>query len=257
MPTRVTSRPAAVLALLLIAAPTGAWDLDCRHSAERELRVDTTGVSRIEIAARAGDLEVRAGAAGQVQARGRACASSAEFLAQTQIRSVRDGGTLKVFVQVPDEMKGIGLFYARLDLEVDVPAGVPVEVTDSSGDATITGVQLTKLTDSSGDATLRGITGDFEVNDSSGDLRVEDAAGKVTITDSSGDVIVRGAKDVVVRSDSSGDVDIARVAGSVRIENDSSGDIDVTDVGRDVAVLADTSGAVRVSGVKGTVSVPD
>jgi hypothetical protein len=257
MPIRVTTRPAAALALALIAAPAGAWDLDCRHSAERELRVDAAGASRIEIAARAGDLEVRAGAPSQVQARGRACASTPEFLEQTQIRSVREGGTLKVFVQVPEEMKGIGLFYARLDLEVDVPAGVPVEVIDSSGDATITGVRLTKLTDSSGDTTLRGITGDFEVNDSSGDLRVENAAGKVTITDSSGDIVVRGAQDVVVRSDSSGDVDIARVAGSVRIENDSSGDIDVTDVGHDVAVLADTSGAVRVSGVKGTVSVPD
>lgn len=256
MPMSVTNRLTAALALALTAAPAGAWDLDCRHSAERELRVDTAGASRIEIAARAGDLDVRAGTAGQVLARGRACASSAEFLEQTQLRAVREGATLKVFVQVPEEMKGIGLFYARLDLEIDVPAGVQVEVTDSSGDATITGVQLTRLTDSSGDATLRGITGDFEVNDSSGDLRVENAEGKVTITDSSGDIVVRGAREVVVRSDSSGDMDIARVAGSVRIENDSSGDIDVTDVGRDVAVLADTSGAVRVSAVKGTVSVP-
>jgi hypothetical protein len=252
----VPNRLTAALALALIAVPAGAWDLDCQHSAERELRLDTAGASRIEIAARAGDLDVRAGTASQVTARGRACASSAEFLEQTQIRSVRDGGTLKVFVQVPDEMKGIGLFYARLDLQVDVPAGVPVEVIDSSGDSTITGVQLTRLTDSSGDTTLRGITGDFEIHDSSGDLRIDNAVGKVTITDSSGDIVIRGAKDVVVRSDSSGDVDVARVAGSVLIENDSSGDIDVTDVGRDVAVLADTSGAVRVSGVKGTVSVP-
>ena len=256
MPVNTTIRLAAALALAHVSGPAGAWDLDCRHSAERELRVDTAGASRIEIAARAGDLEVRAGTADQVLARGRACASTDEFLQQTQIRAVREGGTLKVFVQVPEEMKGIGLFYARLDLEVDVPAGVPVEVTDSSGDATITGVRLTKLTDSSGDATLRGIVGDVEVGDSSGDLRIENVKGKVTLTDSSGDIFIRGAQDVVVRSDSSGDIDVARVAGSVRIENDSSGDIVVADVGRDVAVLADTSGAVRVSGVKGTVSVP-
>jgi len=256
MPVRITFRVAAALALTHVAVPAGAWDVDCRHSADREIRVETAGASRIEIAARAGDLDVRAGTAGQVLARGRACASSAGFLEQTQLRAVREGSTLKVFVQVPEEMKGIGLFYARLDVEIDVPADVPVEIIDSSGDATVTAIRLTRLTDSSGDATLRGIAGDIEVSDSSGDLRIENVAGKATITDSSGDIVVRGAGEVVIRSDSSGDVDIARVAGSVRIENDSSGDIDVAGVGRDVAVLADTSGAVRVSAVKGTVSVP-
>jgi hypothetical protein len=192
MPVRITPRIAAALALTHLAVPAGAWDVDCRHSADREIRVETAGASRIEIAARAGDLDVRAGTAGQVLARGRACASSAEFLEQTQLRAVRDGSTLKVFVQVPEEMKGIGLFYARLDVEIDVPADVPVEVIDSSGDATVTGVRLTRLTDSSGDVDIARVAGSVPIeNDSSGDIDVTDVGRDVAVlADTSGTVSV-------------------------------------------------------------------
>lgn len=255
MPATMFVRCSA-LALCLVAAPAGAWELDCMHAADREVSIDTAGADRIEVVGRAGDLDIRTAAGTTLVARGRACASSVEYLAQTQLRAVREGRTVKVFVQVPEGMKGIGLLYATLDLVVSVPAGPPVEVTDTSGDTTITGVNVTKLTDSSGDVVARGVTGNLEINDSSGDIRIEQAAGTVTIVDSSGDIVIRGAGNVVVRSDSSGDVDVAQVAGDVRIENDSSGDISIADVGRNVAVLADTSGSVHVSGVKGTVSVP-
>lgn len=244
------------LALYFLSVPAGAWDLDCRHSADRAARIDTAGADRIEIAAQAGDLEVRAGAETAVVAHGRACASSEEYLAQTQVRAVREGQTIKVAVQVPDKMVGIGLHNASLDLTVDVPAGLPVEVIDSSGDTTLSGIRVTRLTDSSGDITVRGAPVDFEINDSSGDIRIDAAAGSVTITDSSGDIVIRQARAVVIQRDSSGDIDVAQVAGDVRIDNDSSGDIRIADVGRNVTVLADTSGSVKVSGVTGTVSLP-
>lgn len=246
----------SALALYLVAAPAGAWDLDCRHAADRTISIDTAGADRIEVLGRAGDLDIRTAPGTTLAASGRACASSEKYLAQTQLRAVREGRTVKVFVQVPEEMKGIGLLYASLDLVVNVPAGPPVEVTDSSGDTTINGVNVTRVKDSSGDLVARGVTGSIAINDSSGDIRIERAAGTVTVEDSSGDIVIRGAENVVVRSDSSGDVDVAQVAGDVRIENDSSGDINIADVGRNVAVLADTSGSVQVSGVKGTVSVP-
>jgi len=40
-------------------------------------------------------------------------------------------------VQVPEKMQGFGVFYASLDLSVQVPAGLAVDVTDSSGDMTL------------------------------------------------------------------------------------------------------------------------
>lgn len=250
-----TSHLAPVL-LTLCASPAAALDLNCKFSAERQASIDTAGAERIEIVARGGDLVVRPATGARVLASGKACASREKYLAETQVHARRKGKTVQVFVQVPEDMKGIGTFYATLDLDVQVPAGLPIEVTDTSGDATVEKVRVTRITDSSGDLVARELPADVEINDSSGDIRIENADGLVKITDSSGDIVVLGARDVLIPSDSSGDIEIERVSGSVRIENDSSGDIQVAKVGRNVEVLADSSGRLSVSRIEGSVTLP-
>jgi hypothetical protein len=215
-----TLRLVAIVALLALPLPAIALDLDCKFSADRHGSIDATGAERVEIVARAGDLVVRPSAGSTLTAAGRACASSEAFLAQTLLHVRRTGNVVQVQVQVPESMQGIGIFYASLDLKVQVPGGLPVAITDSSGDVT------------------------------ADDVRV------VRIHDSSGDIVVHRARSVTIPRDSSGDISIERVAGNVRIEQDSSGDISVSDVGGNVELLADGSGQVRVSAVKGTVRLP-
>lgn len=245
-----------LVALLLAAESAAAWGLDCKFTAERHSTLDLTGIERVEIAARAGDLEVRSGSGAGLQASGRACASSQALLDESQVHVRRNGNVAEVVVQLPEEMKGIGLFYAWLDLQVTLPAGLPVRIVDSSGDIDLNDVNVTHVTDSSGDIVARGLTGDVEINDSSGDVRLNDTRGLVTISDSSGDILIDGARDVIVPIDSSGDIEIQRVSGSVRIERDSSGDVSISDVAGNVEVLADSSGEVRVARVQGSVRVP-
>jgi hypothetical protein len=253
-PSRST-RLLATLALLAAPLPALAWDA-CKYAAERNGSVDTTGAERVEIAARSGDLAVRVAPSATLSASGRACASRQSFLDETQLHVRRRGNVVEVAVQVPEEMSGIGIFYAYLDLTVQVPAGVPVVVTDSSGDVLIDGVRVVRITDSSGDVVARHIPGDVEIEDSSGDLRVEDVKGAVRVSDSSGDMVIRRAQGVHVVRDSSGSIDIGSITGNVTIDQDSSGDVLVAGVGGNVALLADGSGDVRVSGVKGTVQLP-
>ncbi len=246
-----------VAAVALLALPfTAVAEDDCKFSAERTGGIDTTGAERVEILARAGDLTVRPAAGSALGAAGRACASRQEFLDQTQLHVRREGNVIQVHVQTPEQMSGIGVFYAYLDLQVVVPDGLPVEITDSSGDMSLAGVRVVRITDSSGDITARGLLADVEIEDSSGDVRVEDAAGAVRVSDSSGDVVIRGAKSVHIPQDSSGDMAIERVSGDVRIDRDSSGDVLVSSIGGSVEFLADGSGQVRVSDVKGTVRLP-
>lgn len=254
----VAATRATALLLMATAGPAHAWwgGLDCKYTAERSASIDTSGVERVEIVARAGDLDVRPATGSTLSGTGRACASKQEYLDQTQLRVQRDGTLLRVWVETPDSFTGIGLFYATLDLTVNVPVRLPVSITDTSGDMRVDGLSVTRIVDSSGDILATHLRSDVEINDSSGDVRVEDAAGGVRLTDSSGDLVVRGAHDVEVVSDSSGDIVIERVAGSVRIDQDSSGDITVRDVGHDMTLLADSTGDVRVSGVKGTVKLP-
>lgn len=220
-----------VAAVALLALPVTALARDdCKLSAERKGGIDTTGAERVEILARAGDLTVRPASGTALGAAGRACASRQELLDQTQLHVRRAGNVIQVEVQMPEKMSGIGIFYAYLDLHVVVPAGLPVEITDSSGDMSVEGVHVVRITDSSGDITARRLLADVEINDSSGDVRVEDAAGAVRVEDSSGDVVIRGAKSVHIPLDSSGDISIEHVSGDVTIDQDSSGDVRVTDV---------------------------
>jgi hypothetical protein len=246
-----------VIAFLLASPGTAAaWGSDCKFGADRNASADTRGVERVEIFARAGDLTVKPATGTTLSATGRACASNEKYLEQTQVKLRRDGNVLQVHVQVPEDMQGIGIFYASLDLDVALPATLPVEITDSSGDMTLEGVRVTRVLDSSGDILARGLPGDVEIEDSSGDISVLDQAGALRISDSSGDIVVRGAREVLIPRDSSGDIRIEQIAGSVRIEQDSSGDISIVNVGRDVEVLADSSGQVRVSSVQGAVKIP-
>jgi hypothetical protein len=242
----------AILTLVLVAFPAGAWDLGCKFSAERTASLDTTGAARVEVLARAGDLTVRQ-SAGAAVAAWAGMRVTREVLAERCVS--RHGDVVQVAVQLPESMQDLASSRVP-DLAVDVPAGLPVDVTDSSGDVMIDKVRLVRLTDSSGDIVVRNVPGDVEIDDSSGEIRVENAAGLVKIVDSSGDIVVHGARDVVIPSDSSGDIVVARVADGVRIESDTSGDVAISDVGKNVEFIADSSGDVKVSGVKGAVTVP-
>ena len=244
------------LGLLAVATPAAAWDA-CKHRADRRASLDTTGIARVEINARAGDLEVRPAPGSTLLAQGVACASSEKFLEQTNVAVRREGSTLRVDVLVPDEMSRLRcvLRDARPDRErarVAARRRSPTRAATSSPPT----CEVVKVTDSSGDIVLRRPRSDVEVWDSSGDTRIEDAAGRVQVRDSSGDIVIVGAKDVVIPSDSSGDISIQRIAGSVSIEQDSSGDIRVADVGHDFTLLGDSSGEVKVSGVKGEIRLP-
>jgi len=196
--THTLARLVAAIALLALPLTAFAWD-GCKVSAERKGGIDTTGAERVEIIARAGDLTVRPASGSALGAAGRACASHQKFLDQTQLHVERAGNAIQVRVRTPEDMSGIGVFYAYLDLQVVVPEGLPVEITDSSGDVSVDGVRVARITDSSGDMIIERITGDVTIDrDSSGDVFVADVGGNVElIADGSGLVRVTDVKGTV------------------------------------------------------------
>lgn len=252
---------------------------DCAHTATREVAIDTAGLQRLAIAARAGDLAIT-GEPGltQVVARGKACAGDAETLALVQLRESVAGGEATIAVDIPDGSGWGWRTSPYMDLEVRVPASLALDVRDSSGDATLRNIASATVQDSSGDLTISGVAGDLRVTDSSGDIDIRDVGGTVHVpSDSSGDIeIVEVEGDVRIEQDSSGDIEIRQVrgdatvgndssgdivfdtiGGSARVDRDSSGSIRARDIGRDFTVERDGSGDIRHDGVRGTVRVPD
>lgn len=227
-----------VLAAFLGSAAAAEAHDDCAHEGAPRAVVDAQGARRVEVRARAGFLHIdgRPGATA-VEASGLACAPDAETLRSVHLSAERRGDRVVIEAHIPD---GVWFFGSpRLDLTVNVPASVEVDVRDGSGELTVRNVAAVRI------------------EDGSGSIAVRDVPGTVEVTDGSGSIEIRDAGAVEVRSDGSGSIAISRVRGHVRIARDGSGSIDVDDVAGDFTVDRDGSGGIRHARVRGQVRLPD
>jgi len=231
---------AAVLFLsgaLGLAAQAGADD--CSYQARRDQRLDAAGVRTLRVIARAGSLRIdgQAGASA-IDVHGTACAGREATLNDIQVRIRRSGSEATVEAEIPDTFNWLGGGEARLDLVLEVPPGVSVEVEDGSGEVHIRNVAAAKVSDGSGEMVLEAI------------------AGEVRITDGSGGIEVRDVGSVVIEEDGSGGISISGVRGNVTVRDDGSGGIAVRDVAGDFTVQDDGSGGITHAAVRGRVRVP-
>jgi hypothetical protein len=229
---------ALTLGILAWAAASAAAG-DCPHKAPREATVEAGGarVARVEAGAGALRVEGRAGATAVV-VRGTACASRDGLLDDIQVRAERQGDIVQVKTDFPENSWFSG-GSAWLDLVIEVPAGLAVEVVDGSGEAEIASVASVRVKDGSGELRIRDVTRDVHVRDGSGEVSIEGVGGSVTVDE-----------------DGSGGIEVSGVKGNVLVRNDGSGGISVRDVGGDFSVRNDGSGGIEHDGVRGRVSVP-
>lgn len=241
----------AASALATLAGPALAWE-NCGAAARREAETDAAGVERVEIVAGAGELEV-AGVSGgtTVRARGDACAYDEEDLGAIDLRVERSGTTVRVLAQIPRDVDG-----ASLDFTVEVPDGVQVHLTDSSGDLRVEHVAALDVRDSSGDINVEDVKGALEVEDSSGEIELHSVGDVHVVSDSSGGIQIRRARSVRIDTDSSGDIEAIDVTGDFSVGDDSSGSITAQDVGGDFIVENDSTGGIDYTRVAGRVHVP-
>jgi putative adhesin len=245
----------------LLTAPGAEAQWRGEVTAPRSARVSAAGARMAQIEARAGTLRIdgRAGLT-EIQAHGTARASSRALLEQVRLTAERRGDVAYVIVEIP-EMRGEWNDddeHASLDLIVEVPKTLALDVEDRSGDLEIRGVGQLDLVDHSGDVTIEDVGGRLRVHDGSGELRIRDVRGDVTLEDGSGGVhlqTIRGS--VTVDRDGSGEFEAENVTGSVRIASKGSGSVDVAHVGGDFVVNRKGSGSIEHRDVRGRVDVPE
>jgi hypothetical protein len=249
----------ALVPLLVVTSDLGAQRSEV--TAPRSARVSATGARTAQIEARAGSLRIE-GRAGitEIQARGTARASSRELLERIRLTAERRGDVAYVTVELP-EMRGDWNDdddHAALDLIVEVPKTLALDVEDRSGDLEIRGVGPLDLVDHSGEATIEDVGGRLRVRDGSGELRIRDVRGDVTLEDGSGGVHLRTIRgSVTVDRDGSGEFEAEDVTGSIRIDSKGSGSVDVARVGGDFVVARKGTGSIEHRDVRGRVEVPD
>jgi hypothetical protein len=253
-------RPA--FALLLLLAPLAAHANDsCKFQAPRHLTADLAGVRGVRIEVNSYDLHLTgdSGAKG-LTLDGRACASSQALLDTLTVSQRRDGDQL--VVQIGGERNfSFSLFgnsSTNLDVNVSVPASLPVTVEVGSGDADVKGVAQLDSHIGSGDLHVHSVAGRFASSVGSGDVDGGEVGSLELGSVGSGDLKLSDIKgDARIGSIGSGDVSLNNVGGSVHADTLGSGDLSVDNVGGDFQLGAKGSGDVNHHGVKGKVSVPN
>jgi hypothetical protein len=256
---------AAVTGLFIITAvfiPRRASAQD--YTSPRNADVPVSGARSIRIEAAAGILKVQ-GRQGldQVHVRGTAKANRKNRLDAIRLIAERRGDEIYIKADMPDDRDGYwgngdNWDEMALDLVIEVPTSLRLDVDDGSGNAEFNGTGALELEDGSGEIWVRDARGDVRISDGSGNITVEGVQGTLRVSDGSGNIRARDVRgNFVVEEDGSGDIDGTSVGGTMRVENDGSGNIDVDRIAGDFVVDHDGSGTIHYDTVKGSVRIPD
>lgn len=254
------SLTAVVAFSLILSSPALAWGDECEFSRDVERELSLSDSLLLTVVAGAGKLEIIGDADRQtVLIDAKLCAEREKQLADMDVSSELKGDVTHIQTEfAKGRLWGSDSDGAYIDLTLYVPLKAKLDVTDSSGKASVLRVASLTMVDSSGELTIEDVDGNVTVEDSSGSLRIKRVNGNVSVTDSSGSIKVGYiAGDFTVEVDSSGSIDAEYVKGNVLVRSDSSGSINVYQVGGDFTVVEDSSGGIDHKDVAGKVSVPN
>jgi hypothetical protein len=271
----------AALVALLAAPPVRANDLPPTLVDRSEKVAEVRGLAGLDVDNARGRVMVQPSSDGRLHVvatrifRMGDSASARRYAEQTSVQSGPRSGRYAVDVHYPHRIETgfsfFDLFSERgrrrfqvpsieVLLELQVPAGLPVRVTTTSGDvqATSLGSPLA-VTVTSGDVKLSALRAPVSVQSVSGDVELEQVAGCRVRTTSgsvavdgvsaldcatvSGDIEVKGARDSLALDSQSGDLTVADAPAGVHARS-TSGELDVRGA-CGLVWLRTTSGEIR------------
>ena len=247
------------LALLPLLVPH-ALEAQRHHAAARNAVVAAEGVRLVRISSAAGVLKID-GRKGQtnVVVNGVARGSNRGMVEDVRLVTRREGDVLVIHPRMPERgYRFWRVWNPSLDMSIEVPAGMALEIADESGDVVIQGVGPVRITDGSGDISMKGITGMVRVRDGAGNVDIGGVDGDVEVRDGAGRIRVNTITGTFrVGSDGSGSILARAVAGAVIIGRDGGGHVEVDRIGGDFAVEKKDGGRVKFNDVKGSVRIPE
>jgi hypothetical protein len=228
----------------------------CEYSTEQQLTLND--VQRLQLTMASDQLKLTGGKGNDVKVQARLCASSQKRLDELQLTSRQQGVStqLQLLPERRSNQFSSGLFgrggnYAWFDLTIEVPAAMLLDLTLSSGSASIENIAAMELVLSSGRVQASRIAGPVSSTVSSGQFTLAEAGPVQLNALSSGQVRLSQVGAVQASSVSSGQLSIETAAGDVSLDNLSSGQIRVSNVQGSVRIGRISSGSARVSDVEG------
>lgn len=221
---------------------------DYREKAERtdvrELHLSAGGLVRVETPY--GDVRVRTAASGTgsmralVVAHGKTAEDARARLERGRVViDERDGGVAISFDFPVEKGRVTAEPAPTVDFELEVPAGMRLELSSSSGDISATAGPF-------GSSSLKSNYGDVAIENVRGDVRVSSSSGKVALArHSDGTAEVRT---------NYGDVSLADVDATNLVAHTSSGDVVAEKIAAAELKLDSNYGDVRIRGARGTLT---
>lgn len=228
------------------------------HTARRSAIVNAEGVRIIRIEAHAGTLRVE-GRPGltNVRATGLAIASSCDALDGIKLVATRMGDTIVVRSNIPELPTWGWNRLASLDMVLELPNTIAIEIGDGGGDLEIRAVGKLTLRDGSGDVTVEDVNGPLRIFDGSGDIHIRKVHGDVRVEDASGGLSVRDVRGSVdIDQDGEGNFEALDVTGNVHVGSKGPGSIHVDGVGGDLVIDKRGSGRLDYCNVRGAIRLP-
>ncbi|BFL81705.1 hypothetical protein LFREDSHE_01550 [Shewanella baltica] len=151
------------------------------------------------------------------------------------------------------EQSGFNNYSPYIDLKLQVPANLALDIDDGSG-----AILISKMTadinvkDGSGELIING-GNNVSIDDGSGDIEVSQINGNLAVEDGSGAIKVTDVRGNIAIDDGSGNIEVANVQSPVTI-TDGSGDINVFNT-KGLTILAAGSGDVKFNKIDGPVSM--
>ncbi|MCE9687855.1 DUF4097 family beta strand repeat-containing protein [Shewanella sp. AS16] len=221
---------------------------------QRELQLSAADIHVLAARTGAGSLEIQ-GVEGLNQILVKADIYSDDE-AQIDFSLARQAGKAKL---VADVKQAKGFFFGSydspyMDVTVQLPAAMALELDDGSGGIEIAGMSADiRVKDGSGALKIVG-GNNLRIDDGSGAIVISQVTGDIEIEDGSGAIDISRVTGDIEIDDGSGNMDIRDIQGKVKIR-DGSGNIEVSNT-LGLTILEAGSGKVSFDQIKGAVSRP-
>ena len=223
---------------------------NCQFSERRDALVDIQSATKVKIIARAGSLRIEGRPdVSQVRVGGIGCARSKDVLDGIELVAENTGD--QIFIRTIFRRSA-----GSLDMAIEVPATLLVDLDDSTGDLELQNLASLELVDGAGEIQISGILGSATLKDGKGNMIITGVGGTLSIDDVSGFIVASSiGQDVIIEDDSEGDITISDIEGRVLIKEDGSGDIDIRNIGGDATIIFDGSQDIIATNVGGNFTV--
>jgi len=230
--------------------------LACEWSAVDTTIVDAAGLRHVTLRIPAGDVRL-AGRPdiGHVRVIARRCGSRAELFDALDLDVRRTDAELDAGFELPTQLfsRTRGSI-ARIDLTVEVPARLSVEIENGLGEVEISDVDSVRIADSLDDIHVVRVARDVYVEAGPGDVTVTDVKGSALVAQSVGRVVVeRVDGDVTLAEGHTGPVEIRGVRADATIGDGQAGDVRVDGVDGDLFLGRMTEGRLNAENVSGQI----